>query len=78
MIVYVLVPTAVYDHGIIGVYATPEDAVAAAEGIWPQTDGHHNMVIHERVIGVTHDDVFTKFLASHRPPGPPQIWREPS
>lgn len=60
MIVYVLVPTAVYDHGIIGVYETPEDARAAAEEIWPQTDGHHGFVIHEREIGVTHDDVFTK------------------
>lgn len=37
MIVYVLVPTAVYDHGIIGVYETPEDARAAAEEIWPQS-----------------------------------------
>lgn len=75
MTVYVLVPTAVYDHGIIGVYETPEAAREAAEEIWPKTDGHHKLVIHERVIGVTHDDVFTQRTSASRfpPSGPPRI-----
>lgn len=71
--VHVLVPTAVYDHGVIGVYATPEDARVAAQKIWPQTDGHHKLVIHAREIGATHDDVFIRKTASDRHPGVPRI-----
>lgn len=77
MTVYVLVPTAVYDHGIIGVYATPEEAHAAAEEIWPETDGHHTLVIHEREVGDTHADVFTKKTGTNRQPGPPKIEDRP-
>jgi hypothetical protein len=58
MIVYVLVPEAVYDHGIVGVYGTEEDARDAAERLWPETDGHHSFRIVPRVVGETHKDVF--------------------
>lgn len=73
--VYVLVPEAVYGHGVIGVYATEEDALAAAEKVWLQTDGHHTLVIHPREIGTTHDEVFQKTHYGHKPPpeGEPRI-----
>lgn len=38
---YVLVATAVYDHGVIGVYSSEQLAKDAAEEIWVNTDGHH-------------------------------------
>lgn len=60
MTYYVLVPMAIYDHGVIGVYESETDATSAAEKIWPQTDGHHSFVIHPREVGRTYDDVFMK------------------
>jgi hypothetical protein len=59
MTLYVLVPTAVYDHGVIGVYETKEQARAAALEVWPKTDGHHAFFIYERELGESRFDVFT-------------------
>jgi hypothetical protein len=56
--VYVLIPEAVYDHGVIGVYSTEALARAAAEEIWPRTDGHHEFRIVTRVVDVTYIGVF--------------------
>lgn len=58
MTLYVLVPTAVYDHGVIGVYETKDQARAAALEVWPKTDGHHAFLIYERELGESHFDVF--------------------
>jgi hypothetical protein len=56
--VFVLVPRGVYDHGVIGVYVTEDEARAVAAEIWPRTDGHHDFVIYRRVLHAVHDDVF--------------------
>lgn len=58
MLVYVLIPEAVYDHGVVGVYETEDDARDAALRLWPETDGHHSFRIVPRVVGVTHKDVY--------------------
>lgn len=73
--VFVLVPSAVYDHDVIGVYATEQDARAAAEALWPQTDGHHRFTIRPREIGVTYDVDFTKAWPWHekQDPGPAHV-----
>lgn len=74
--VYVLVPVAVYDHGIIGVYSTEEQARAAAEKVWPDTDGHHALVIRPVVLNETYAKVFSHRAYEsrpHRDPGEPRI-----
>jgi hypothetical protein len=52
---YVLVATAVYDQGVIGVYATEELARDAVEEIWPLTDGHHGFRIDVCELDTTYD-----------------------
>jgi hypothetical protein len=82
MNVFVVVPTAVYSHGIIGVYETEEDALRAARQLWPTTDGHHTFVVHKRVVGATYVD-FPATMYGMRDPGelrvevedePPPVW----
>jgi hypothetical protein len=60
--VHVLVATAIYDHGVVGVYKSRESAIAAANEIWLRTDGHHAFRVDERVIGDTYEDVFDMTL----------------
>lgn len=60
MKVFVLVPISVYDQGIIGVYASEEEARQAAEYLWPKTDGFHTFDIVPRVLGATHPNVFMR------------------
>jgi hypothetical protein len=59
MTLYVLVPTGIYDQGVIGVYETKDQARAAALEVWPKTDGHHAFRVYERELGESHFDVFT-------------------
>jgi hypothetical protein len=67
MIVYVLVPSAVYDHGVLGVYETKEQAEEAARLVYEQSDGHHVMYIKPRTIGTTyHDPSFVLSNGYHR------------
>lgn len=76
VIVYVLIPTAVYDHGVVGVYESEEDARFAALEIWPSTDGHHDFVIVPRILGVSYENVFSKAYnwGGAKPnPGEPRI-----
>jgi hypothetical protein len=53
--VFVLVPTAVYDHGVAGVFETREAAEQAAERLWRTSDGYHAFRVDERRIGVLYD-----------------------
>lgn len=55
---YVLVATAVYDQGVVGVYTNEEGARQAAEEIWPQTDGHHSFRIDVVEPDKTYENVF--------------------
>jgi hypothetical protein len=75
--VYVLIPRAIYNHGVVGVYESEQDARDAALEIWPTTDGHHEFVIVPRVLGETHPDVFTRILSwgieTKPDPGEPRI-----
>lgn len=64
MILYVLVPRAVYDHGTIGVYSSEERAREAAEAIWPETDGHHAFRIDVVELDETYENVF-EYTLSH-------------
>lgn len=54
-VVFVLVPSAIYDHGVIGVYTSPGAAVEDAEHIWKESDGHHGMVILPMYLNKTYD-----------------------
>lgn len=76
MTVFLLVPRAIYDHGVIGVYSSEERAREAAEEIWPQTDGHHKLVIVPMEVDGEAKDVFEKamtFWADASDPGLIQI-----
>lgn len=53
--VFVLVPTAVYDHGVAGVFETREAAERAAERLWRGSDGHHWFRVDECRIGVVYE-----------------------
>jgi hypothetical protein len=55
---YVLVPTAVYDHGVAGVFSSEELAREAAQEIWPTTDGHHRFRIDVLEQDKAYPDVF--------------------
>jgi hypothetical protein len=76
--VFVLVPSAVYDHGVVGVYETEEEARRAAVYLWPKTDGHHAFIIVPRKLGATHPDVFNRAMYPALPlaTGPPRILME--
>jgi hypothetical protein len=58
MTMYVLVATAVYDQGVIGVYSTEEHAREVAGKIWPKTDGHHYFRIDVVTLGETYEQSF--------------------
>lgn len=61
MIVCVLVATAVYDQGVVGVYTghdAEQKARVAAEEIWPKTDGHHSFRIDRLEVNKTYERVF--------------------
>lgn len=75
MMLYILIPDAVYDHGVIGVYATEAEARAVAEDLWPHSDGHHDLAIVKRELGVTYDWSVLKwpYGSPPRDPGPPRI-----
>ena len=45
MIVYAVIPTAVYDHECAGVYTTLAAAEARAEHLADNSDGHHDLRI---------------------------------
>jgi hypothetical protein len=68
--VFVLVPTSVYDHGVVGVYSSMEDLRAAAAQIWPTTDGHHVFKVIDREVGYTHAGVFDRQLSEFDPRRP--------
>lgn len=63
MMVYALVPVAVYRHGVVGVYANEEEAVAAGRALWEASDGHHSFAVCPRDIGETYEPECT--LAYH-------------
>jgi hypothetical protein len=75
MPVYVLVAAGIYDQGVVGVYATEDDARAAAEKIWPQTDGYHGFDIREYHLGATRENAFPYGWSDRRipPKGPARI-----
>lgn len=58
MTFYVLVATAVYDQGVVGVYATEQLARDAAESIYLKTDGHHGFRIDVVELDRTYKKVF--------------------
>lgn len=49
--VYVLIASAVYDHGVYGVFATKQEAVAHAEALLDESDYHHTFRVDRRTIG---------------------------
>jgi hypothetical protein len=69
LILYVLIAEAVYDHGVIGVYSSEQEARDVAEEIWPTTDGHHRFRIDMLRLGETNAGVFERYiLESNVPP----------
>lgn len=60
MIAYALVATAVYDHGVVGIYDSEAAARAAAEEVWLKTDGHHSFRIDVLEVGITYENVFQR------------------
>lgn len=65
--VYVVIATAVYDHGVVGVYLTREEATAATEDQWRHSDGHHAFRVEEIQVGATYD-VYPRFHYSDEVP----------
>lgn len=59
--VYVVIPTAVYDHGIVGVYTDEAQARLVAKEIWHKTDGHHAFRIEQIEVNRTYENVFDHF-----------------
>lgn len=47
MTLYLVIPRAVYYHGVIGVFTTRELAEQCAEKFWKDSDGHHELVVEE-------------------------------
>jgi hypothetical protein len=72
---FVLVATAVYDQGVVGVYTSEERAYRAAEEIWPHTDGHHAFRIDQREVNKTYENVFYHQFPGldRKPNGPVKI-----
>ena len=60
---FVLIAEAIYDQGVIGIYETLDEAMAMAEELWRDSDGHHGFRIEERSMGVT-CDVFPRQTSS--------------
>lgn len=52
--VYLLIPEAVYDHGVIGVFSTREAAEEQAALFWQDSDGHHGLRVEEWPIDMCH------------------------
>ena len=55
---WVVVPTSVYDHGVVGVFSSEEAAVEAVARIWPDTDGHHALRVEVLELDRAYQDVF--------------------
>lgn len=71
---YVLVPFAIYDHGVAGVFETREEAEKVAEILWRDSDGHHGWRIDECEVGVVYDPVVRFMYESSKPTTkPPEI-----
>ena len=68
MKLWVVVPTAVYDHGVVGVFSSEEKAVEAVAAVWPDTDGHHAFRVEELELDRVYEDVFPYKELSDRYP----------
>ena len=72
--VFVLVPSAVYYHGVIGVYESKAEAEAAAKEAWLDSDGYHSFTIFERELGRSVD--YSDLLHGHWTAEEQTQWRQ--